>query len=163
MRKLSSRWKKVIGFTSLLSVFIFAGLISNYLISVYRDSPRAPCSASIDFVHVEEGEGLWRGVGDMTIDPNEGAIYAYYHVISPRGVKYVYDRRFELSLTHLDTSRYLFKTRSISTFDGDTAGSHIPFMARGFQGGIMTFNAFSDFEYYFNVNNLVVGVCHVPR
>lgn len=69
MRKLSSRWKKVIGFTSLLSVFIFAGLISNYLISVYRDSPRAPCSASIDFVHVEEGEGLWRGVGDMTIDP----------------------------------------------------------------------------------------------
>ena len=163
MRKLSARWKKVIGLTSLFSIFIFAGLIGRYGISVYRDIPRAPCSASIDFVHVEEGEGLWRGVGDMTIDPREGAIYAYYQVTSPHGVKYLYDRRFELSMTHLDTSRYLFKTRSISTFDGDTAQGNIPFMARGFQGGVMTFNFFSDFEYYFNVNNLIVGVCHVPR
>jgi len=112
---------------------------------------------------VEDGEGLWRGVGDMTIDPNEGAIYVYYQVVTPHGVKYLYDRRFELSMTHLDTSRYLFKTRSVSIFDSDTAGGNIPFMARGFQGGVMTFNAFSDFDYYFNVNNLVVGVCHVPR
>ncbi|MGE8389772.1 MAG: hypothetical protein ACN6O4_17255 [Pseudomonas sp.] len=112
---------------------------------------------------MEDGEGLWRGVGDMTIDPNEGAIYVYYQVVTPHGVKYLYDRRFELSMTHLDTSRYLFKTRSVSIFDGDTAGGNIPFMARGFQGGVMTFNAFSDFDYYFNVNNLVVGVCHVPR
>lgn len=163
MRKLSTRWKKVIGLTSLVSIVTFGTLIGKYAISVYKDIPRAPCSASIDFVHVEDGEGLWRGVGDMTIDPNEGSIYVYYQVVTPHGVKYLYDRRFELSMTHLDTSRYLFKTRSVSIFDGDTAGGNIPFMARGFQGGVMTFNAFSDFEYYFNVNNLVVGVCHVPR
>lgn len=163
MRKLSTRWKKVIGLTSLVSIVTFGTLIGNYAISVYKDIPRAPCSASIDFVHVEDGEGLWRGVGDMTIDPNEGAIYVYYQVVTPHGVKYLYDRRFELSMTHLDTSRYLFKTRSVSIFDSDTAGGNIPFMARGFQGGVMTFNAFSDFDYYFNVNNLVVGVCHVPR
>ena len=163
MRKLSTRWKKVIGLTSLVSIVTFGTLIGKYAISVYKDIPRAPCSASIDFVHVEDGEGLWRGVGDMTIDPNEGSIYVYYQVVTPHGVKYLYDRRFELSMTHLDTSRYLFKTRSVSIFDGDTAGGNIPFMARGFQGGVMTFNAFSDFDYYFNVNNLVVGVCHVPR
>lgn len=163
MRKLSTRWKKVIGLTSLVSIVTFGTLIGKYAISVYKDIPRAPCSASFDFVHVEDGEGLWRGVGDMTIDPNEGAIYVYYQVVTPHGVKYLYDRRFELSMTHLDTSRYLFKTRSVSIFDGDTAGGNIPFMARGFQGGVMTFNAFSDFDYYFNVNNLVVGVCHVPR
>lgn len=163
MRKLSTRWKKVIGCLSLFSVLIFGGLIARYGVSVYSDIPRAPCSASIDFVHVEEAEGAWRGVGDMTIDPNEGAMYVYYQVTSPQGKKYLYDRRFDLSMTHVDTSRYLFKTRSVSTFDGDTAAGHIPFMARGFQGGVMTFNYFSDFEYYFNVNNLIVGVCHVPR
>lgn len=163
MRKLSARWQTVIALASLCSVVVFGGLIARYGISVYRDIPRAPCSASIDFVHVEDGVGLWRGVGDMTIDPNEGAIYAYYQVTSPQGTHYLYDRRFDLVMTHLDTSRYLFKTRAVSTFEGDTAGADIPFMARGFQGGVMTFNFFSDFEYYFNVNNLIVGVCHVPR
>ncbi|WP_236193628.1 hypothetical protein [Pseudomonas faucium] len=163
MRKLSTRWKKVIGLTSLFSALVFGGLIIRHIVSVHRDIPPAPCSASIDFVHAEEGEGLWRGIGDMTIDPNEGALYVYYQVMSPQGVKYLYDRRFELSMTHLDTSRYLFKTHSISIFDSDNSGINIPFMARGFQGGIMTFNFFSDFEYYFNINNLIVGVCHVPR
>jgi len=30
-------------------------------------------------------------------------------------------------------------------------------------GGLMTFNYFSDNEYYYNINNFLTGVCHVPR
>jgi len=64
VRKLSARWQKVIALASLCSIVVFGGLIARYGISVYRDIPRAPCSASIDFVHVEEGVGLWRGADD---------------------------------------------------------------------------------------------------
>jgi hypothetical protein len=99
----------------------------------------------------------------MTIDPKEGALYVYYVVKTPEGKVFTYDRKFDIGLTHLDTSRFLFKTRSIVKFDSDTAGDELPFMERGFQGGMVTFNYFSDTEYYYNINNLINGVCHVPR
>lgn len=163
MRKLSARWKKIIALASVCSLLVFGSLIYRYLAGIHKDIPQVPCSASIDFVHADDDKGIWQGRGDMIIDPKEGALYVYYRVESPEGKQYVYNRRFELSLKRIDTSRYLFKTTAISTFDGDTAENNIPFMARGFQGGVITFSFFSEFDYYFNINNLVIGVCQVPR
>lgn len=163
MRELPARWKKIIALMAVAFVLVFGGLVVRYFYVINRDIPRAPCFASIDFVHTHDHKVRWHGVGDMTIDPKEGALYVYYVVKTPEGKVYTYDRKFGIALTHLDTSRFLFKTRSVVKFDADTAGDELPFMERGFQGGMVTFNYFSDAEYYYNINNLINGVCHVPR
>ena len=163
MRKLSARREKITTLLALLSLLVLAALVLRYFYLIHRDVPRAPCFASIDFVHTPDHKTRWHGVGDMTIDPKEGALFVYYVVRTPQGKVYTYDRKFNIDLTHLDTSRFLFKTRSVETFYADTAGDELPFMERGFQGGMITFNYFSDAEYYYNINNLINGVCHVPR
>lgn len=163
MRELPARWKKIIPLLAVSTILIFCVLVVRYFYLINRDIPRAPCFASIDFVHTPDHKVRWHGVGDMTIDPKEGALYVYYVVKAPEGKVFTYDRKFDIALTHLDTSRFLFKTRSIVKFDSDTAGDELPFMGRGFQGGMVTFNYFSDTEYYYNINNLINGVCHVPR
>jgi len=163
MHQLPDRWQKTLICTGLLSLLIFGCLSARHAWIIYKDIPRAPCYASVYFNNMEYSADRWSGAGDITISPKEDAIYVYYKIKSPDNVTYIYNRKFEVSTEKLDTSRFLFETSNVVIFDNDTAGKNTPFMSRGMHGGLMTFNYFSDNEYYYNINNFLTGVCHVPR
>jgi hypothetical protein len=94
MRELPTRWKKIIAVIAALSVFIFGILVVKHFYLLSRDIPGAPCFASIDFVHTNDHKVRWHGVGEMMIDPREGALYVHYVVKTPEGKVYTYDRKF---------------------------------------------------------------------
>lgn len=85
MRELPVHWKKIIALSTFASIFFFGVLMIHYFYLISRDIPRAPYFTSIDFVHTNDHKVRWHGVGDMTIDPKDGALYVYYVIKMPEG------------------------------------------------------------------------------
>lgn len=98
----------------------------------------------------------------MSINMKSGAIYLYFSLLDPAKNQSIYNRRLDVEFDHLDSSRFLFNTLNTVTFEGDTSAQKAPFMRRGLEGGLITYSRFSDVEYFYNINNILMGVCHVP-
>jgi hypothetical protein len=98
----------------------------------------------------------------MSINMDAGEIYLYFNLKNPEQQSFLYNRRLQVNFEKLDTSRFLFKTLSATVFESDNSSKHALFMRRGLEGGLITFSRFSDVEYYYNINNILTGVCHVP-
>lgn len=144
------------------SIFIFGGFLVKYEYQAYKNTPQAPCYAVVNFVYKGDGNEVWKGYGDMTINLNGGSLYLYYRLQKADQV-YTYNRSIGLAFKNLDASRFLFDSSTVSVHEGDTAGDNVPFMRRGLVNGMVTFSRFSGAEYYYNLNNILVGVCHVPN
>jgi len=156
------RTKKVILLLGLVSILVFGSLIAGQSYTSYKDTPQAPCYASIDFVYSPDNEQRWVGKGDMSINMKSGAIYLYFSLLDPADNQFIYNRRLDVEFDNLDSSRFLFNTLNTVTFEGDTSAKNAPFMRRGLEGGLITYSRFSDVEYFYNINNMLMGVCHVP-
>lgn len=156
------RTKKITLWLSLASILAFATLIALQAYTYHEDTPQAQCYASIDFIYSAEDGQRWSGKGDMSINMEAGEIYLYFNLKNPQQQAYLYNRRLDVNFEHLDSSRFLFKTLNATVFESDNSIKHTLFMRRGLEGGLITFSRFSDVEYYYNINNILTGVCHVP-
>lgn len=68
-----------------------------------------------------------------------------------------------MEFKNLDESRFLFNSRTVFVREGDTAGGGCPIYASQAGNEMVTFSRFSEVEYYYNFNNILIGVCHVPN
>lgn len=146
---------------SVVSILIFGGLLLYREYLIYSDIPRASCYSVINFTYEDEVDGTWTGRGDIAINMKGGSLYAYYKLKKGASV-YTYNRSIAIKFHNLDSSRFLFEDGAVTVHEGDDTGDHAPFMRRGLVSGMVTFSRFSDVEYYYNFNNLLMGVCHVP-
>lgn len=163
MHKLSTdKPKKIIGFFCLISTIVFTALTAIQLYYFHEDTPQAPCYSQINFIYSENKSSQWAGEGDMSINMDANTIYLYFKLHSPTIKDYIYSRRFNVEFEKLDSSRFLFKTLSSDIFESDTSEKKLSFMRRIFEGGLITYSRFSETEYYYNINNIFIGVCHVP-
>lgn len=156
------RTKKVIFLLSLASTLVFGTLITLQAYTYHEDTPQAPCYASIDFIYSPDNSQRWAGKGDMSINMGAGEIYLYFNLKDPDQQEFLYNRRLDVHFDKLDSSRFWFKTLNATVFESDNSLKHALFMRRGLEGGLITFSRFSDVEYYYNINNILTGVCHVP-
>ena len=156
------RTKKIILLLGLASIITFGTLITLQAYTYYQDTPQAQCYASVDFLYTSDSDPHWSGKGDISINLETGEIYLYFTLKNLEQQEFLYNRRLDVHFEKLDSSRFLFKTLGTTTFESDTSAKHALFMRRGLEGGLMTFSRFSDVEYYYNINNILTGVCHVP-
>lgn len=156
------RTKNITLWLSLASIMVFGTLIALQAYSYHEDTPQAQCYASIDFVYSTENGQRWTGKGDMSINMDAGEIYLYFNLKSPQQQGFLYNRRLDVHFEKLDTSRFLFNTQNATVFESDNSDKQALFMRRGLEGGLITYSRFSDVEYYYNINNMLMGVCHVP-
>lgn len=156
------RTKKLILLLSLASTLVFGTLIALQAYTYHEDTPQAPCYAAIDFIYTLDSGQRWTGKGDMSINMEAQEIYLYFNLKDPEQQEFLYNRRLDVQFDTLDSSRFLFKTLNATVFESDNSLKHALFMRRGLEGGLITFSRFSDVEYYYNINNILTGVCHVP-
>ena len=163
MQQFFNHRKKLILHAAIFIIGIVAVVLAGFLkYRYYMDTPHAPCYSAVDFVYDNGAEGRWSGQGDLSISMEGHAIYLYFRLTSPAGEQLTYNRRLEAEFDKLDTSRFLFNTKEVVIFDNDTAQKKATFMRRGLEGGMVTFSRFSDMNYYYNINNMLIGVCNVP-
>lgn len=159
---LNHRKKVMLLATTFIVGMAAASMAGSLTYRYYMDTPHAPCYSSVDFIYDNGPEGRWAGQGDLSISMEGHAIYLYFRLTSPTGEQVTYNRRLDAEFDKLDTSRFLFNTKEVVIFDNDTAQKKATFMRRGLEGGMVTFSRFSDMNYYYNINNMLTGVCNVP-
>ncbi len=154
--------KKIIGSICLASIIIFVPSIAFQLYVFHEDTPQAPCYSQIHFIYADDTNTQWKGEGDISINMDANSIYLYFQLHSTESKDYIYSRRLNVKFQKLDSSRYLFETSDIDIFESDTSGKSATFVRAPLEGGLITYSRFSDVEYYYNINNILIGVCHVP-